>query len=145
MITTRSNVIKHSWVRVERRIDETNGALPNIQSRSIDQSQNTANHWCTSTCSVDVIKGAIDSNNVVNTIGGNIWDTPRLHGRVVSVWAIRWLVLGEVGLDGGGLVEGKGKNIREATAGVDDALCSFFGLGDAAAGFDLSSSDGGDI
>lgn len=120
LITTRRDIVQVSRVVIQNRVDEPNRCFAEIQPRTVNQRYDTTERGRTSRSSVDVRKGSVDGDDVIDAVRRDIRVAAGLHRSVVTIGSIGRLVVCKVGFDGASLIGWHGKDIRETAAGIDD-------------------------
>lgn len=117
------------WVLVQSWVQETDGLLASLESLVVDTSDDTSPNWSRSGSTTNESWGTHGEDDDVVTNGGNVWvatagtivkTVAHLGASVVWVW---WVVLGEVGGNGSGLVRCTWVDVGETTTGAEAGDC----------------------
>lgn len=145
MVSPRRDVVEDRWVRVQSRIDEADCCLSSVDTLLVDERDDTAESRRRGRGAIDQAETAVDRDNIVCTVCGYVGVPAHGLRIVVLGGGVTWLVIREVGLDGGGLVGWHGEDVAESATGVDDGLAGFLGCGYAGPRDDLCRAYGGDV
>ena len=115
MIPAARDIVQYGRVRVQRRVDETDGTLAAVGALFVDQGDDGAKGRGRGRGAVDEAQGAIDRDDVVGAIGGDVWVAAYSPGIVVLGGGVCRPVVGKVGAHSRGLVRGFGEDVTEAT------------------------------
>lgn len=144
-IAAAGDIVQQAWVGVEGGVDEPDTAFTQVESGFVDQRQERADDGDGGGGAVDQGEGAIDSGDVVGSVRCDVGIAARGAAVVELSGGVRGRMSGEESVNGGCLVSGKGENVGEAAAGVDDGFTGLLWCGDGGAGGDLGSANGGHV
>ena len=122
LVASRCDVIQHARVGIKGRIQEAYSSLSGVNALLIDERDDGAESRRRGWGSVNGTQRSIDGNNVVRSVSGNIRIAADCLGVVVLCCSIAGLVVGEIGLDGRGLVGWQWKDVREAPTAMKNVL-----------------------
>ena len=88
LITSTSNIIHHTRMRIQSWVDESNRALPNRQSGRVDQCYHASKCRRAGTGTEYIAEIAVHSNDVVDAVGRDIWVATGHLRCVVAVGAV---------------------------------------------------------
>jgi hypothetical protein len=141
----RAHIIERARICINRRVDKPHAPFARRRSRLVDERDNRPKHRRRGAGAVDERQRAVDGDDVVGAISGDIGVAAHGLRIVVLRRCITWFRSRIVIRNCAGLIVGLGKYIAEAAAAVDDCFAGFFGRGDACARDDLGCADGGDV